>query len=77
MGRWPRRSPLPLSPPPEGLTPRECEALALVGEGLSNREIGEVLYLGVTTVKSHAAALMTKTGLPNRIRLAVLAATHR
>ncbi|HEX2315569.1 MAG TPA: response regulator transcription factor [Thermomonospora sp.] len=56
------------------LTPREQEVLELVGEGLSNREIAERLHLGVTTVKTHVASLMRKTGCPNRIRLAVLAA---
>ncbi|WP_242885269.1 response regulator transcription factor [Actinomadura litoris] len=59
--------------PPAGLTAREAEVLALVGAGLSNREIGDRLHLGVTTVKTHVANLMRKTGCPNRIRLAVLA----
>ncbi|WP_242901108.1 response regulator transcription factor [Actinomadura terrae] len=59
--------------PPAGLTAREEEVLALVGAGLSNREIGDRLHLGVTTVKTHVANLMRKTGCPNRIRLAVLA----
>ncbi|WP_131742644.1 response regulator transcription factor [Actinomadura roseirufa] len=59
--------------PPPGLTAREEEVLRLVGAGLSNREIGERLHLGVTTVKTHVANLMRKTGCPNRIRLAVLA----
>jgi DNA-binding NarL/FixJ family response regulator len=59
--------------PDFGLTPRETEVLALVGEGMSNGEIAERLHLGVTTVKTHIASLMTKTGTPNRVRLAVLA----
>ncbi|MFC0530681.1 response regulator [Phytohabitans kaempferiae] len=59
--------------PDFGLTPRETEVLALVGEGMSNGEIAERLHLGVTTVKTHIASLMTKTGAPNRVRLAVLA----
>ncbi|TDD63144.1 response regulator transcription factor [Actinomadura rubrisoli] len=65
----------PASPPsgPAGLTAREEEVLRLVGAGLSNREIGDRLHLGVTTVKTHVANLMRKTGCPNRIRLAVLA----
>ncbi len=61
-------------PGPE-LTPREREVLKLVGEGLANAEIAERLHLGVTTVKTHVANLMTKTGCPNRVRLAVLAVT--
>ncbi|MFJ8043608.1 response regulator [Kitasatospora sp. NPDC096147] len=55
------------------LTPREREVLGLVSAGLSNQEIAERLYLGITTVKTHVANLMGKTGRDNRIRLAVLA----
>jgi DNA-binding NarL/FixJ family response regulator len=55
------------------LTPREREVLALVGDGLSNPEIGQRLHLGVTTVKTHIANLMTKTGVSNRVGLALLA----
>jgi DNA-binding NarL/FixJ family response regulator len=58
-----------------GLTTREREVLDLVGEGLSNAEIGSRLNVGITTVKTHITALMTKTGCPNRVRLALLA--HR
>ncbi|WP_433791393.1 response regulator transcription factor [Actinoplanes sp. CA-252034] len=58
-----------------GLTAREQEVLELVGEGLSNTEIAERMHIGVTTVKTHITALMTKTGSPNRVRLALLA--HR
>ena len=57
----------------EGLTARERAVLDLVGEGLSNAEIGERLHIGVTTVKSHITALMAKTGSPNRVRLALVA----
>ena len=59
-------------PEPE-LTAREREVLALVGAGLGNAEIAERLHLGVTTVKTHVANLMTKTACANRVRLAVFA----
>jgi DNA-binding NarL/FixJ family response regulator len=59
-------------PGPE-LTPRERQVLGLVGAGLANAEIAERLHLGVTTVKTHVANLMTKTGCANRVRLAVFA----
>jgi DNA-binding NarL/FixJ family response regulator len=62
------------APGPE-LTPREREVLALVGDGLANAEIAERLHLGITTVKTHVANLMTKTGCANRVRLAVFAVT--
>ncbi|MBU2666269.1 response regulator transcription factor [Actinoplanes bogorensis] len=61
------------SRPVEGLTAREQSVLELVGEGLSNTEIAERLHIGVTTVKTHITALMTKTNSPNRVRLALLA----
>lgn len=60
---------------PPGITDREAEVLALVGQGLSNPEIASRLHLGVTTVKTHVASLMTKTGSANRVQLAVLAAS--
>ncbi|MFF0483013.1 response regulator [Streptomyces sp. NPDC004435] len=59
--------------PVPGITPREREVLGLLGVGLSNKEIADRLHLGVTTVKTHVAGLMAKTGRDNRIRLAVLA----
>ncbi|SFB05611.1 two component transcriptional regulator, LuxR family [Amycolatopsis marina] len=59
-------------PLPE-LTNRERDVLALIAEGLSNGEIAERLHVGVTTVKTHVANLMAKTGGDNRVRLAVLA----
>jgi DNA-binding NarL/FixJ family response regulator len=59
--------------PADDLTTREREVLDLVGEGLSNTEIGERLHIGVTTVKTHITSLMTKTGSPNRVRLALYA----
>ncbi|MGW0433970.1 response regulator [Micromonospora sp. NPDC003197] len=65
-----------LHPSDVRLTPRESEVLALVGAGLSNAEIGERLHLGVTTVKTHVSAAMTKTGASNRVRLAVFAVRH-
>ncbi|MBF9131345.1 response regulator transcription factor [Plantactinospora sp. S1510] len=59
---------------PASLTARERDVLALVGAGLSNREIADRLHLGVTTVKTHVTNLLAKTGTANRIRLALLAA---
>ncbi|MFJ7205736.1 response regulator [Streptomyces sp. NPDC098789] len=66
-GDAPGDTPLP------AITPREREVLGLLGVGLSNKEIADRLHLGVTTVKTHVANLMAKTGRDNRIRLAVLA----
>ncbi|MDX2391321.1 MULTISPECIES: response regulator transcription factor [unclassified Streptomyces] len=63
----------PTEIPVPAITPREREVLGLLGVGLSNKEIADRLHLGVTTVKTHVAGLMAKTGRDNRIRLAVLA----
>ncbi|MGC5254999.1 response regulator [Gordonia sp. DT218] len=56
---------------PVPLTARESEVLALVADGLSNAEIAARLHLSVTTVKTHVASLMSKTGYDNRVRLAI------
>jgi DNA-binding NarL/FixJ family response regulator len=58
-------------PEPAPLTARELEVLPLVVEGLSNQEIADRLHLGVSTVKTHIANLMEKTGAQNRVQLAV------
>jgi DNA-binding NarL/FixJ family response regulator len=59
---------VPAPPPalPDHLTPREAEVLALIGEGLSNQEIGERLFLGQATVKSHVNHVFAKTGVRDR-----------
>ena len=61
---------------PPGVTDRERDVLALVAIGLSNPEIATRLHLGVTTVKTHVANLMTKTGSANRVQLAIYAASQ-
>jgi RNA polymerase sigma factor (sigma-70 family) len=55
------------------LTPREREILALVGQGKTNREIGEELYLAEKTVKNHVSRLLAKLGVERRLQAAVLA----
>jgi len=55
------------------LTEREHEILALVGEGLTNREIGQRLYLAEKTVKNHISRLLAKLGVERRVQAAVIA----
>ncbi|MGW1518961.1 response regulator [Streptomyces sp. NPDC002287] len=56
-----------------GLTEREREILALVGEGLTNREIGKRLYLAEKTVKNNISRLLAKLGVERRVQAAVIA----
>lgn len=55
------------------LTARETEVLGLVGQGLSNDEIGEELFLSPTTVKTHVNRAMTKLGVHDRAGLVIVA----
>lgn len=54
------------------LSPREHEILALIGEGLSNREIADRLSLAEKTVKNYVTSMLSKLGLHSRTQAAVL-----
>ncbi|GAA2250289.1 DNA-binding response regulator [Streptomyces ruber] len=56
-----------------GLTDREREILALIGEGLTNRQIGQRLYLAEKTVKNQISRLLAKLGVERRVQAAVIA----
>lgn len=56
------------------LTEREREILELIAEGLTNRQIGQRLYLAEKTVKNYVSSLLAKLGLERRTQAAVLAA---
>ncbi|MDO5634587.1 MAG: response regulator transcription factor [Micrococcus sp.] len=58
----------------DGLTQREDEVLQLLCQGLSNREIGEKLFLSESTVKASAARVMAKLGTTNRVQTLLVAA---
>jgi len=55
------------------LTPREQEIVRLLGEGLSNDEIGERLVIETSTVKSHLTRVMTKLDTRDRLQTVVWA----
>lgn len=63
-------------PVADTLTEREREVLALVGQGLSNREIASELYLSTDTIKTHVRKVLSKLGVSNRTQAALLAAHY-
>ncbi|MEZ5128924.1 MAG: response regulator transcription factor [Micropruina glycogenica] len=72
------RAPVPASQPVDPLTRREEEVLVLVAKGGTNAEIAQELFISLTTVKTHVAALMAKLGVRNRVEIAMWAyQTHR
>ncbi|MFJ8042810.1 response regulator [Kitasatospora sp. NPDC096147] len=72
LGRL-RSDAAPRSPSYPPLTSREREVLALVGEGLTNRQIGHRLYITEKTVKNHISRLLTKLGVQRRVQAALIA----
>ena len=62
-------------PSPLGLTPREHEVLLLVADGLTNREIGEQLYMSEKTASVHVSRILAKLGVGGRVEAAAVA--HR
>jgi DNA-binding CsgD family transcriptional regulator/tetratricopeptide (TPR) repeat protein len=68
------REPGPEAPaPPLGLTEREVEVLRLVAAGLTNREIGERLYISPKTASVHVSAILGKLGVDGRLEAALVA----
>jgi DNA-binding NarL/FixJ family response regulator len=55
------------------VTPRERDVLGLLAQGLSNRDIGEQLYISEGTVKTHVTHLLSRLNLKNRAQLAIYA----
>ena len=58
---------------PAGLTPRQLEVLALLCEGLANKQIGRRLNIASATVKIHVARILRALGVSSRLQ-AVIAA---
>jgi NarL family two-component system response regulator LiaR len=66
--RWPGRE--------HGLSPLEAEVMALIAQGLTNREVGVTLFLGVSSVKSCIRAAYRKTGVAGRSQAMTWALDH-
>ncbi len=62
---------------PDGLTDREVEVLRLLAAGLSNRAIGERLFISTNTAANHVRSILIKTGAANRTQAAMYAADHQ
>ena len=60
-----------------GLSEQERTVLALIGEGLTNREIGERMFLAEKTVKNYVSHLLAKLGMQRRTQAAILATELR
>ncbi len=63
--------------PLDVLTDQERRILELIGEGLTNRQIGERLFLAEKTVKNHVSSVLSKLGLQRRTQAAVLVTERR
>ena len=61
----------------EGLTDRDRDILALIADGLTNRQIGEQLHLAEKTIKNYVSALLAKLGMQRRTQAAVFGAAIR
>jgi DNA-binding NarL/FixJ family response regulator len=59
------------------LTEQERAVFDLIGEGLTNRQIGERLFLAEKTIKNYVSHLLSKLGMQRRTQAAVLAAELR
>lgn len=71
------RNPAPRDERLASLTEREREILNLITDGLTNREIGERLFLSEKTVKNYVSGLLAKLGLQRRTQAAVYGAQIR
>jgi two-component system response regulator DevR len=58
------------------LSDQEKRVLELIGEGLTNRQIAERMFLAEKTVKNYVSALLTKLGMQRRTQAAAFAVRH-
>jgi two-component system nitrate/nitrite response regulator NarL len=59
------------------LSDREKQAIQLVAQGFSNREVGQKLFISEQTVKNHLRNIFDKLGVSDRLELALYAIHHR
>jgi DNA-binding NarL/FixJ family response regulator len=68
------RSPAKEDDPLAGLSEQERRILELIGEGLTNRQIGERMFLAEKTVKKYVSNLLAKLGMERRTQAAAFVA---
>jgi two-component system, NarL family, response regulator DevR len=61
----------PTDPRMDGLSAQEQKVLTLIGQGLTNRQIGEDLFLAEKTVKNYVSSILAKLGFERRTQAAV------
>lgn len=66
--------PEPVDPRTAALSPQERRVLALIGRGLTNRQIGEEMFLAEKTIKNYVSSLLGKLGFERRTQAAVFLA---
>ena len=65
-----------VDPSIQQLTPQEQRILELIGDGLTNRQIGATLFLAEKTVKNYVSSMLAKLGLTSRTQAAIFATKH-
>ena len=63
--------------PHHELPARELEVLTLIGQGKTNQEIADELFIGIKTVKTHVSNVLSKLGVEDRTRAAIYAHRHK
>jgi two-component system, NarL family, response regulator DevR len=61
----------------ERLTAQEQRILDLIGQGLTNRQIGEHMFLAEKTVKNYVSSMLAKLGLTSRTQAAIFSTKHQ
>ncbi len=75
MSRF-RQADITKSLPHDQCTSRELEVLCLIGQGKSNQEIADELFIGIKTVKTHVSNILSKLHVEDRTQIAIYAHRH-
>ena len=61
---------------PNTLTAQEQKILELIGQGMTNRQIAEEMFLAEKTVKNYVSSMLAKLGLTSRTQAAIFTTKH-